>query len=125
MSCSSGIRSSVLLSLSFSIGLILATAATPSRAEETATSPGEALYRERCATCHEGGVARAPDRRRALRQLSPERTGFALAYFTKRQAGSGFELRPDRRHRAVPGGRSGGGAPGATGFRAAANRHLC
>src|ERR1700678_512777 len=78
MSSSSGIRSAVS-SLSFSIGLILATAAMPSYAEETATSPGEALYRERCATCHVGGVARAPDRN-ALRQLAPERTGFALAY---------------------------------------------
>jgi polyvinyl alcohol dehydrogenase (cytochrome) len=40
-----------------SLGVILATA--PLRAEEAA--PGEALYRSRCAFCHEGGVARAPD----------------------------------------------------------------
>lgn len=79
MSSWSGTRSAVFSSLSFSIELILATAATPSRAEETATSPGEALYREVCATCHEGGVARAPDSN-ALRQLSPERMSFALAY---------------------------------------------
>jgi polyvinyl alcohol dehydrogenase (cytochrome) len=79
MSRSSGIRRSIFWSLSFLIGLILATAATPSHAEETATSPGEVLYQERCAMCHEGGVARAPDRN-ALRQLAPERTGFALAY---------------------------------------------
>lgn len=79
MSSSSRIRSAVFSSLSFSIELILATAAMPSHAEETPTSSGEVLYRERCATCHEGGVARAPDRN-ALRQLSPERIGFALAY---------------------------------------------
>src|SRR5580704_12500073 len=86
MSSSLGIRSSVFSSLSFSIGLILATAAMPSHAEETATSPGEVLYREHCATCHDGGVARAPDRN-ALRQLSPERTGFALAYGMMSQQG--------------------------------------
>ena len=79
MSSWSRIRSTVFSTLSFSIGLSLATAATPSHAEETATSPGEALYQGRCATCHEGRVERAPDRN-ALRQLSPDRIGFALAY---------------------------------------------
>jgi polyvinyl alcohol dehydrogenase (cytochrome) len=86
MSSWSRVRSAVFSSLSFSIGLIVATAATPTHAEETATSLGEALYRERCATCHEGGVARAPDRN-ALRQLSPERIGFALAYGMMSQQG--------------------------------------
>jgi polyvinyl alcohol dehydrogenase (cytochrome) len=86
MSSSSGIRSAVSTFLLLSIGLILATAAAPSHAQETATSRGEALFTERCATCHEGGVARAPDRN-ALRQLSPERTGFALAYGIMSQQG--------------------------------------
>jgi polyvinyl alcohol dehydrogenase (cytochrome) len=86
MSSLSGIRSSVFSCLSVSIALILATAATPSHAEETATSPGETLFRERCATCHDGGVARAPDRN-ALRQLSPDRISFALAYGIMSQQG--------------------------------------
>src|SRR5580704_12376212 len=86
MSSWSRVRSAVFSSLSFSIGLIVATAATPTHAEETATSLGEALYRERCATCHDGGVARAPDRN-ALRQLAPERIGFALAYGIMNQQG--------------------------------------
>ena len=66
-----------------SLDLILAT--EPSRAEEAAP-PGEALYRSRCASCHEGGVARAPDLS-ALRQLAPERLSFALAFGMMSQQG--------------------------------------
>ncbi len=115
MSSWSRIRSTVFSTLSFSIGLSLATAATPSHAEETATSPGEALYQGRCATCHEGRVERAPDRN-ALRQLSPDRIGFALAYGMMSQQVRDLSSRPDRRHRAVPGGRFSGAASGAGGF---------
>jgi polyvinyl alcohol dehydrogenase (cytochrome) len=38
---------------------------------------GAALYRQRCASCHEGGVARAPQAD-ALKQMSPENVVFAL-----------------------------------------------
>ena len=51
----------------------------PDRAEEALNSRGEALYRTRCASCHEGGVARAPDTN-ALRQFRPERMSFALMF---------------------------------------------
>jgi polyvinyl alcohol dehydrogenase (cytochrome) len=61
------------------IGLMLACAAVSSRAEDDVPSPGESLYQARCASCHDGGVARAPDKG-ALQQLSPERVGFALGY---------------------------------------------
>src|ERR1700733_11236843 len=66
-----------------SLDVILAT--EPSRAEEAA-APGEPLYRSRCAFCHEGGVARAPDLS-ALRQLAPERLSFALAFGMMNQQG--------------------------------------
>jgi polyvinyl alcohol dehydrogenase (cytochrome) len=59
------------------IGVLLACTAVSSKAEDP--TPGEAIYQARCASCHDGGVARAPDRN-ALRQLSPERIGFALGY---------------------------------------------
>jgi polyvinyl alcohol dehydrogenase (cytochrome) len=38
---------------------------------------GAALYKQRCAACHEGGVARAPQAD-ALKQMSPENVAFAL-----------------------------------------------
>ena len=38
---------------------------------------GAALYKQRCASCHEGGVARAPQAD-ALKQMSPENVAFAL-----------------------------------------------
>ena len=62
-----------------SIGVLLATAVKPSRAEDAAAPAGEALYQQRCASCHEGGAARAPDRN-ALRQLGEPRIGFQLTY---------------------------------------------
>lgn len=39
---------------------------------------GEALYKQRCAACHDGAVPRAPNRA-ALKQMSPENVRFALA----------------------------------------------
>ncbi len=47
-------------------------------AQETpANKAGEALYKQRCAACHEGAVPRAPNRA-ALKQMSPENIRFAL-----------------------------------------------
>ncbi|WP_439400519.1 c-type cytochrome (plasmid) [Bradyrhizobium sp. PMVTL-01] len=62
------------------MGLLLATIGVScSGAEEAAAQSGEALYQQRCASCHEGGLARTPDRN-ALRQLSDQRIGFQIAY---------------------------------------------
>ena len=73
-------RSGCTLAARLLLGVgILLTGALPVRAEEAPGSRGEALYRTRCASCHEGGVARAPDTN-ALRQLRPERTTFALMF---------------------------------------------
>jgi polyvinyl alcohol dehydrogenase (cytochrome) len=76
-----------LACLQFAIGLLFAAIGiSSSEAEETAAPPGEALYQQRCASCHEGSVARAPDRT-ALRQLSEQRIGFQLAYGLMSQQG--------------------------------------
>ena len=56
-------------------------------------SSGEALYQQRCASCHQGGVARAADTK-ALRQLSAERIGFALAYGIMSQQGRDLSRAP-------------------------------
>jgi polyvinyl alcohol dehydrogenase (cytochrome) len=76
MLCWSGIRFAVLAGLWLAIGLRLAAAQT---SQQATSSPGVALYQARCALCHDGGAARAPDKN-ALGQLSPERIGFALSY---------------------------------------------
>jgi polyvinyl alcohol dehydrogenase (cytochrome) len=48
------------------------TASKPAVAQSTASADGEALYRERCVGCHDGGAARAPDLA-TLRRMSPDR----------------------------------------------------
>ncbi|HEX2663972.1 MAG TPA: cytochrome c [Candidatus Acidoferrum sp.] len=65
--------------LSFLIffAVIFGSAAKAPRQETTANKAGEALYRQRCAACHEGAVPRAPNRD-ALKQMSPENVRFAL-----------------------------------------------
>jgi polyvinyl alcohol dehydrogenase (cytochrome) len=55
---------------------LLILLAAPARAEDAANG-SEALYRERCAQCHEAGLARAPDRT-ALAQMSAAAIGRAL-----------------------------------------------
>lgn len=87
MTIMSGLRSGCAegAGLLLSLAMLLA-AAPPSRAEEPQGSPGEALYRARCASCHEGGVARAPDTG-ALRQFRPERIGFTLMFGMMSQQG--------------------------------------
>lgn len=57
--------------------LMLVLIGAPAVAEPAPGGEGEALYRERCAACHEGGVARAPETA-ALRQMSPRSIAAAL-----------------------------------------------
>ncbi|HVP46000.1 MAG TPA: PQQ-binding-like beta-propeller repeat protein, partial [Bryobacteraceae bacterium] len=80
------------ISLWPAIGLMLALGAVFARAEDDKPSPGEALYQARCASCHDGGVARVPDRN-ALGQLSGERIGFALGYGLMSQQGKDLSQR--------------------------------
>jgi polyvinyl alcohol dehydrogenase (cytochrome) len=67
--------------------------ATGARGE--APSDGEAIYRERCAQCHEAGVARAPGTA-ALKQIPPYRIGLALVFGSMNAQGrelSGAQLK--------------------------------
>lgn len=50
---------------------------------------GEALYKERCAACHETGVPRAPNRA-ALEHMAPENIRFALASGSMAMLGTGL-----------------------------------
>src|SRR5207244_10778720 len=45
--------------------------------QQEANRAGEALYKQRCAACHEGAAPRAPNRAR-LQQMSPENVRLAL-----------------------------------------------
>lgn len=57
--------------------LPLAVLFVPVAAHSAATDDASTLYKERCASCHDGGAARAPDRN-ALRLLPRERIKKAL-----------------------------------------------
>jgi polyvinyl alcohol dehydrogenase (cytochrome) len=50
---------------------------TSAQNENAAVNPGQALYREHCGSCHDGGASRAPSRA-ALEQMSVENIRFAL-----------------------------------------------
>jgi polyvinyl alcohol dehydrogenase (cytochrome) len=54
-----------------------------------AVGAGEALYRERCAGCHDGGSSRAPSRA-ALKQMSQENIRFALSTGSMSSQGAGL-----------------------------------
>jgi polyvinyl alcohol dehydrogenase (cytochrome) len=69
------------------LGLLMAAA--PACAQSTGRVDGEAIYRERCIGCHEGGVARAPDRA-ALRQMSPDKVLEALRSGSMSAQGQGL-----------------------------------
>jgi polyvinyl alcohol dehydrogenase (cytochrome) len=71
-------RGAAAVMLLLGMGLSLAEV-MQARADQPSGSRGETLYRTHCASCHEGGVARAPDAA-ALRQFRPERIGFALMF---------------------------------------------
>ncbi len=58
-------------SASGGLNALLPAMAAPALAQSMASADGEAVYRERCAGCHEAGAARAPDLA-TLRQMSPD-----------------------------------------------------
>ena len=66
-------------------GLVLAAPALLA-AQQTAQS-GEAVYRQHCASCHEGTMPRLPTRE-ALRAVTPEHIETALSSFTMRRQGA-------------------------------------
>jgi len=60
-------------------------------ASEVTNKEGEALFKQRCAVCHEGGVAKAPNRA-ALKQMSAENVRFALLKGSMTMQGMGLTL---------------------------------
>jgi polyvinyl alcohol dehydrogenase (cytochrome) len=56
---------------------LFSQAAAAQQQEVPANKAGEALYKQRCAACHEGAVPRVPNRA-ALKQMSPESIRYAL-----------------------------------------------
>jgi polyvinyl alcohol dehydrogenase (cytochrome) len=67
--------------------LALVFVVTGSAAAQQAPS-GEAIYKQHCASCHEGSIPRAPNRE-ALRAMTPEAIDTALSSFMmRRQAAS-------------------------------------
>ena len=69
--------------------LLLLVAAVPASAQDPAKSnqEAEALYQRHCASCHEGGVSRAPQRSN-LNRLSMDAIRFALSKGTMAAQGA-------------------------------------
>jgi polyvinyl alcohol dehydrogenase (cytochrome) len=65
---------------------ILCLLSLGARGEGASSADGAALYRQRCAQCHEGGVARAPDRA-SLKQMSAAAITSALTAGNMRTVG--------------------------------------
>jgi polyvinyl alcohol dehydrogenase (cytochrome) len=76
-----------LVVFSLAVGASAASAQTP----QTADQDGESIYKTRCASCHEAGVARAPNRE-GLRRLTPEAIGAALTIGSMREQGQALTL---------------------------------
>lgn len=78
-------------------GLVLflvALSATAAAAQAPAAQPpqdAESIYKTRCASCHEAGVARAPNRE-GLRRLTPQAIGAALTAGSMREQGQNLTL---------------------------------
>ena len=73
------------VSAAFALSVLIV--APSAHADDTTPHPGEALYQQHCASCHEGGaVARAPETA-SLRQLPPDRVRFALTFGLMNQQG--------------------------------------
>jgi polyvinyl alcohol dehydrogenase (cytochrome) len=73
----------------FAVALLTLAAAAPARAQSTSGIEGEAIYRVRCAGCHEGGAVRAPDLA-TLRQMPQERVLTALRSGSMSTQGQGL-----------------------------------
>jgi len=76
-------RLSGLMLFLIAVGVTAASAQTPQEAES--------LYKTHCASCHDAGVARAPDRD-GLRRLTPQAIGAALTVGSMREQGQNLTL---------------------------------
>ena len=73
-------------------GLVLSLVAlSATAAAAQAPQDAEAIYKTRCASCHEAGVARAPNRE-GLRRLTPQAIGAALTAGSMREQGQNLTL---------------------------------
>ena len=70
---------------------VLASSVTAAAAQTPAPQDADAIYKARCASCHEAGVARAPNRD-GLRRLTPEAIGAALTVGSMREQGQELTL---------------------------------
>jgi polyvinyl alcohol dehydrogenase (cytochrome) len=70
---------------------VLASSVTAAAAQTPAPQDADAMYKARCASCHEAGVARAPNRD-GLRRLTPEAIGAALTLGSMREQGQELTL---------------------------------
>src|SRR5262245_64023481 len=68
---------------------VLATSVTTAAAQSQ--QDAESIYKTRCASCHEAGVARAPNRE-GLRRLTPQAIGAALTAGSMREQGQNLTL---------------------------------
>jgi polyvinyl alcohol dehydrogenase (cytochrome) len=66
------------------IAAVVSLAAVPALAQAPS---GEVVYKQNCAACHEGSLARMPTRA-ALRELTPEHVETALSSFSMRRQGA-------------------------------------
>jgi polyvinyl alcohol dehydrogenase (cytochrome) len=80
-------RLASLLLFFLAVSASAASAQTPQAADQEA----ESIYKARCASCHEAGVARAPNRE-GLRRLTPEAIGAALTLGSMREQGQELTL---------------------------------
>ena len=77
-----------------SLSLLLLALGVTTAAGQTPPGPNQdadSLYKTRCATCHEAGVARAPNRA-GLNRLTPEAIGAALTSGSMREQGQSLTL---------------------------------
>jgi polyvinyl alcohol dehydrogenase (cytochrome) len=87
-SASAGLEVLSTVFAGMALALALASIA-PALAQTPGIAGGEAIYRERCAGCHDGGAARAPDLK-TLRQMSPDQVLAALRSGSMSAQGQGL-----------------------------------
>jgi polyvinyl alcohol dehydrogenase (cytochrome) len=68
-------------------GLVLVMLLTGVAWAQPGASPGAAVFKQHCASCHDGGMARVPTRD-ALRAMTPEHIESELASFSMRRQGA-------------------------------------
>lgn len=71
--------------------LTMSATATVAQPQEASNQEAEAIYKASCASCHDAGTSRAPNRE-GLRRLTPEAIGAALTLGSMREQGQSLTL---------------------------------